>query len=653
MPRPLCLSGAPCARTGAARPDVRRDAMSVLAASLAPPRTGSAATRLADVQRLLAGAEGRTQAWHADGVAFGVARPAWQADPALEGTQLIAVSERAIVAADASIYAVDGGRIEAGGPDRPPSVTTILRAWEAWGDDCAGRLDGDYAFMVWDRQRRRALLARDIVGRRALYVRRLPRAIALASRAATLARALDPPALPNLPLVAAAASSLPGGSEETGYLGVLPVPAGATMTWSAEEGLRLHTRWEPPPFQVHGDAAMELAAEELRVLLTASVTARVSPSRTVVWLSGGADSTAVYAAAMAAAGSGVRPGRVGSVSVSYPVGDMGREDDYINEVAARWGGTPRWIDAEAIDLFDGIERRARERDDPFAHTFDVVNRTLAAATAAGGDHVALDGYGGDPLFEVSRLFAADLLLDGDPSGWWRAVRGAGYDAAAVLRWGALPALPEWCWEAVEAARGRPLGRPYRYPLVSWLTRAARAELEARGWQGVDVPRRAGEGPAAYESRVGLVGPHYARALASTRDQTASSGVEVRSPFMERRLIGLAASRPVAERGWKGNNKRLLKAAMRGLIPDSVLAPRAGKTGLAAGYLHRQLGRSLRPRLEAVFEKSSALADAGLVEPRAVLSALAGYLATPTHLTGVALYLTLEAELWLRSAASSG
>jgi asparagine synthetase B (glutamine-hydrolysing) len=331
------------------------------------------------------------------------------------------------------------------------------------------------------------------------------------------------------------------------------------------------------------------------------------------------------------------------------VGDNGREDVDILAISGLWKSQVSWLDSETVPLFDGIEERAALRDDPFAHTFGPMNSALARCTRAAGARVALDGYGGDALFQVGYAWPADLLMAGELRAWWRAMRPTGGQTwRSAVRWGVLPALPDWTWRLFDTVRSRPLVRPFRYTIVPWLTSRTQSDLRELGWSGLDIRRRPGEGPGAFENRVGVIAPHFGRALAATRESTVPFGVEVRSPLMDERIIAMAASRPIVERAFQENGKRLLKAAVRGIVPDSVLAPRPAKTGLASGYLHRQLHQQLLPRLKLAFGSSSAMGDRGLVEPGTVLRHGEQYQSQPDHLTGVCLYLTLEAEYWLRA-----
>ena len=46
----------------------------------------------------------------------------------------------------------------------------LLHGWDAWGEEMVGRLDGMFAFAVWDRRSERLFLARDRVGKKPLFL---------------------------------------------------------------------------------------------------------------------------------------------------------------------------------------------------------------------------------------------------------------------------------------------------------------------------------------------------------------------------------------------------------------------------------------------------------------------------------------------------
>ena len=102
-------------------------------------------------------------------------------------------------------------------------------------------------------------------------------------------------------------------------------------------------------------------------------------------------------------------------SIGEPEGDAGREDELIRDIAARWNAPVHWLDIKDIRFFDDPEKGAAERAEPAAHPFELWHRSLARGTRATNSRVALEGVGGDQLFQVSEVFLADLLRAGRPT----------------------------------------------------------------------------------------------------------------------------------------------------------------------------------------------------------------------------------------------
>jgi asparagine synthase (glutamine-hydrolysing) len=125
------------------------------------------------------------------------------------------------------------------------------------------------------------------------------------------------------------------------------------------------------------------------------------------------------------------------------------------------------------------------------------------------------------------------------------------------------------------------------------------------------------------------------------------GVEVRSPLFDDRIIRFAARRPRAERTDGTETKRLLRAAMRGLLPEHVLASRAHRTGTTGYYF----ARSLRAALPALLEgpgREPLLGELGVVDPGMLRRCADEYLRGSQSHLGLPLFLTLQTELWLRA-----
>jgi asparagine synthase (glutamine-hydrolysing) len=494
---------------------------------------------------------------------------------------------------------------------------------------------------------RRVLAARDIGATRTLFYAETRDGLLLASTVAGLVAAGADPAL-NLRHLGEVAGGLALDEASTCLTAVARIPAGHTLTREGDRPAFVRAHWNPPTFESGGRLTLEDGAIALRELLTHAVAERLDRTRpTSVWLSGGWDSPAVFGPAMVATGGDTD--RVRTVSITYPIGDPGREDDLIASILKRWGATPHWIESSDISLLDELRAGASVRDEPFAHVFEHWNRALARGSRDVDSRVALHGNGGDQLFQVSLVYLADLVRQGRLLSVARECRARGVrDARTLFRWAVQPLLPSVALGAAAAIRG---GRPLRgyldRDLPAWIDRSFARQHglpdRARG----TPTRRAGESFAAAESRHYLTAPYFPRVYACVGALARDEGVEIRSPLMDPRVIAFAAARPREERASRQETKRVLRAAMRGIIPDDVLAPRRTRTG-TTGRLFARAFRAAGSNLVAEATRHSRLAQLGIIDPAALERGWREWQATQDGNLGVALFLTLQTEFWTRA-----
>jgi asparagine synthase (glutamine-hydrolysing) len=243
-----------------------------------------------------------------------------------------------------------------------------------------------------------------------------------------------------------------------------------------------------------------------------------------------------------------------------------------------------------------------------------------------GARVALDGNGGDQLFQVSSRLP-DLLRSArvlELAREWRAEGGGGVRAlyAAAVRPHLTDGVPRRtvpAWIDPRIAKGL----------------AEREALHTRVGGAASL--------AARESRWYVTRPLFPRMSAALASFALEYGVEHRSPLYDQRLVELAATRPAAERRSFGETKLLLRRAMRGLLPDAFLAPRAHRTGIPIHYLLR----SVHASVAAMDDGPLLLAELGIADGDAVRAAAARFTSNPTVAAGAQLFYTLSAERWVR------
>lgn len=598
----------------------------------------------------------RAEIFRGDGVLLAVARHEWELATGYAGPVFVARDGELAVAADASLYYRDDLRHALAARRVSPAGDTpghlIMAAYRAWGEECADRLEGDYAFVLWDGANRRLVCSRDFTGRRTLFHANIGTDFVVASTlGALLGHPRCEPEL-NLPVVAAAAASFIGSTGETAYRGLSTLEAGHSVIKDRGRVPRITRHWNPPRFEQRGSSFEDGAAELRSVLTRATVERLASDSPTSVWLSGGWDSTAVYAVGQQFLKErGGEPLR--AISISYPPGDPGREDELIAAVVEHWQGPVRWIDSEKVPLLDAsspgaAERRAAERDQPVGHIYEMWNRALIEGSSSGGARVAFDGLGGDSLFQTSPVFFADLLWSGRWPAFareWRGMRMGG-GIRSMFRWGVLPALPTSMVRAMARRAGKPAAGHLDRQLPAWFNARFAAEHHLAE-RGLATPHwRPGESSSAREARWYLTTPWVPAMVSLTTSAAVECGVEVRSPLYDRRVVALAATRPRWEKASMGQTKQLLRQAMRGLLPPHVLAPRTRRTGMTNGYLLRWMQRQLPP-LVADVRRHSVLAELGIIDPAALSRAAEEFLRSGNSGAGAGILFTLNAEFWLR------
>ena len=598
--------------------------------------------------------------WRGDHAALGVSRFRWEQPGAPADSSLVLADDELVVAADAALYYRDDLRRRLGEqrvPVRGASASHLVAAaYRAWGPSAAAHLEGDFAFIIWDRIHQRVCAARDFGGKRTLFHAQVGEVLIVASTIAGVLAYPGCPAALDLDEIGATAAGLFGAPCATCRSAIKRLPAGNTLGAAAGEAVRVAPHWSPPPVQEDSSLSFDDAAVELRRLLECAVGERLDPdSPTSIWLSGGWDSPAVFGAGQEVLRARRHAGALLPVSMSYPPGDPGREDELITAVAGAWHVPVQWMDIADVPLFHEPFTRAAERDEPFAHAFEMWLRALARGSRAVGSHVALDGMGGDQLFQVSDVYLADLVRGFRWLELAREARARRLDARAtrrLLRQVVQPLVSGLTGAPLVRSRGgRGLGN-YLDPVVpGWMCEDF---LRIRGLldrEHVSIPMRGRRNSAAYETHWYLSHPYFPRVFGCVAAIALEEGVELRSPLYDRRIIEFAVRRPRRERASRRGTKLLLRHAVRDLVPAPVLAPRARRTGITSAYFARSLRSEAGPIVERGLS-GSALAAAGMIDAERFRAAWRSYLGPDGEEPSGNFFSTLQAELWLRAHTSS-
>ena len=618
--------------------------MSALAAIVAPGASETRARVMLAAMRSIGGDVAEVHDAVSPGASFalGAAAHGWERELGSSATS-IATRGPFVCATDSRLYHRDDLRrsLGAAGSSLSTDAELILAVYEAWDVEGFARLEGDFAFVIWDGARGRLVAARDFAGHRMLYHARAGDALLIATTVGGLLADAEVPRELDLTAIATVAAGLWSHAPSTAYRAVEELPAGHALIWSRDAAVRIVPFWRAPETIIHHREPMGEAAEELRALLVGAVRERLGPTGpTGLSLSGGWDSTAVGGAAtIALRGDASR--QLLPVSISYPAGDPGREDELIRDVVAHWGMRTNWLPVDDIPLLVDAEAGARSRDLPFGHAYEQWNRALSRRARAGGARVMLDGVGGDQLFQVSDIYLSDLFGRGR---WIELARQLQHKEWTGLRdlwrWAVRPALPS----------SDRLSHLHREPPF-WFTAQFLRTHDLVGRDEAAMPQLPRGSRVLSETHAFLRFPFFARIVSTLRQFALEEGVELRSPLLDDRVVRFAARRPWSERADGRETKILLRRAMSGLLPDHIVAPRTHRTGITSAYFLRQLRGPARPFIESVLQ-DPLLASVGMIDAPRLRHAWKHVMEQDDDEIGARLYFTVQAELWLRSRAAA-
>ncbi|MBI2897055.1 MAG: asparagine synthase (glutamine-hydrolyzing) [Deltaproteobacteria bacterium] len=491
----------------------------------------------------------------------------------------------------------------------------VLRALGVWGEEALGRFNGMFALGLWDSTSRSLLLARDRMGKKPLHWALLEDGTmifgselkALLAHPA-MSRAIDPSALraylvheyvPAPATIFRGAFKIPPG-------GLLRYRAGSvdTRSWWDIEFPQRHAPGEP--------------ADLLGRIQRATARRLVADVPVGVLLSGGVDSSTIAACATRAAG------KVRTFTIGFGDGSFD-ESTHARRVARHLGTEHHEERLEPGRIQDLCARIADVLDEPLAD-HSILPTFLLCRFARESVTVALGGDGGDELFAGYVTFQAESvarLVDWLPRGLIDRARSL---AEALLPVSYRNISGEFALKRFLA--GLAHDRALRHqiwlgavsPEVSTDLVASHLRDEARRSDPMAPVR-------AHLERTGARLPldrllvQYCKLymaddiLVKVDRASMASSLEVRAPLLDPDVVSFATSIPPSQRIRGLSMKRILRDAVRDLLPPGVAdRPKKG-FGVPLGSWFRG---PLRPLLLDSLSPGR-LAAAGLVDPPRVTS----------------------------------
>jgi asparagine synthase (glutamine-hydrolysing) len=476
----------------------------------------------------------------------------------------------------------------------------LVHLYEEEGERLAERLNGMFAFAIWDRRNGRILLARDRFGKKPLYYSTEQPGIALCF-------ASELKALAALPRFEAAvrpesvADYLALGyvpDPHTIYRSVKKLPPSHTLLWGPE-GVRLRRYWTPE-FDPHPSMNFDAAREELAHLAADSVRCRLMSEVPLGgFLSGGIDSSAVVALMAQQSSQAVKSFSIGFTDTRFD------ETQYARMVASRYQ-TQHQEEVVSPSIGEMLNVLVKHYDEPFADSSAVPTLYLSRMTRR---HVtvALSGDGADEIFGGYRRYRLALAENAARQYMPRWFRRSAVAAMA----GVYPKM-DWApqvFRAKTTLRGisQDLGEAYFATMSGFgfglLDRVLSPELQ-RGLNGYS-PRE--DFVARFEKYRHLSALQQLQAvdletylpgdiLVKVDRATMAYSLESRAPWLDYRMGQLAGRMPSDFKIRGGSGKFIFKEAMKPHLPAEIFTRR--KMGFSVP-LASWFRTSLKPVVESI------------------------------------------------------
>lgn len=467
----------------------------------------------------------------------------------------------------------------------------VVHGYEEWGPDCLRRFNGMWAFALWDASKERLFLARDHFGIKPLYYCVCGDFMAFASEIRALLSLSFVKKSPNEKVVY---EYLVHGrvdhGEETFFDGINRLMPGHYATVSPSGSFRVTQYWRMP--RICEDASredMREASDEVRRLLIDAIRRRlVSDVPVGVCLSGGLDSSSIVSVISRLEETAKKSlgERLQAFSAWYK--DSSLDESHFAKIVTNARTTEiNAVYPSASGLWRDLQELVCTQEEPFVSTSMYAQWKIMQAAKAKGVKVLLDGQGGDEVFagyvEYFKFLVFDLLKRN------RVIAALRESLLSLdLTWRLIPLL------FTVSSRADQIRREFLNAGFAAEFDTSRRPLRIDpNWSLAEV---------LWNDTTRFVLPSLLR----YEDKNSMHfSIESRLPFLDQRLVEYVASLPLDFKIRDGWTKRILREAMRGIVPPEITSRRS-KIGFETPqqrWLFGELGSEIEHLLSSSMRSS--------------------------------------------------
>ncbi len=411
---------------------------------------------------------------------------------------------------------------------------TILKAYREWGEACVEHLDGMFAFAIWDRQAQSLFLARDRLGIKPLYYARTSSCFCFASNTQALLEvpgldlSINPAGLHHLFTLHAVIPA-----PDTILSGIRKLPPATWMKVDADGGVTQQRYWTLDARRPARSYSEWEWVEMIRESLAEAVKKRIEIADVPVGvlLSGGLDSSLLVGLLVEA---GVSDLRTYSVGFEDAAEEKGSEFEYSDLVVQRFRTRHHKFSIDNAQVLERLPEAVDAMAEPMFGQ-DAIGFYLLAERVSQHVKVVQSGQGADEVFAGYFWYPRMQAEQGTDLERFRRHYFDRDHAEFEAMISADFCSKDYTSETIEALLAQPGADEY-------IDRVLRMDVTTLI---VDDP------------------------VKRVDNMTMAWGLEARVPFLDHRLVELAAQMPPEYKLGSGG-KHVLKRICRGLLPDAVI-----------------------------------------------------------------------------------
>jgi len=460
----------------------------------------------------------------------------------------------------------------------------LLQAFEQWGPACSSKLNGMWAFAIWDDKEKKLFLSRDRFGIKPLYYSLQDGAFLFASEPkALLATGLISRKINRRAVYDYLAFTVTDHTPETFFEEIKQLPPGHSMTIDQSLKPEIERFWQLPQAPQVSNKADRHMIEEFKALFTDAIRIRLRSDVPVgSCLSGGLDSTSIVCTAqnMLKEGTDGKIKRMETFSAIFKGSDID-ESRFIQETEKQISTNSHYVTPVKEEMLADIENFIRSQDEPIVTPSAIAQCNVMRLANENNVKVLLDGQGADETLGGYTRFissrAADFFREGEIQ---KAFQTLVNTRSNLMEKFAVVGL--FLSMVTNARVSRMVDRLSIFIMDFKKTDSMAAMHEDLRSEGASRTfDRYQKQPPYLFSSLQFSTDHRLQELLRYEDRNSMRySIETRLPFLDYRLVSFEfTSLPDSLKINEQWTKRVLREAMTGVIPDTI-RNRKDKLGFA-------------------------------------------------------------------------